>query len=342
MEETVNSNEQLTTGISIILCTYNGASRLEETIRHLCQQQVPAGLAWEVIFVDNASSDNSSAIAQAAWDKHQSDDRVPLTIFREDKPAKYYALQTGIAHARYEFFIICDDDNWFDPHYIQRMYTQLIRHPEAGAVGGQGAPATEGNAELPTWFTEYSEGYAVGKQGAQTGDVTKRGYLWGAGLGSRTALYRAIYAKYPSFLFYHDDRSILTTEDTEYCLRLVLRGYRLFYDGDLRFKHLIPKEKLTRQYMESLYKKNHEGFIITGKYYLAIKLYANKRFQSLRHLRLRILTPVRLLLARSEKKRIREKTIMEYLFPNRKQPDVVTQQIKKFVNDEGIPKIVST
>ncbi|MGK6351981.1 glycosyltransferase [Parapedobacter sp. DT-150] len=336
--EITGYDQHLGNGISVVLCTHNGASKLPETIKHLSAQQVPKEIPWEVIFVDNHSSDDSMAVVQGEWHKQQVA-RVPFRCFEENRPAKYFALQTAITHARYRYFVICDDDNWFDPQYIERMYTLLDTHPEVGAAGGQGIPVTEEGVVLPDWFSEYSEGYAVGKQGSETGYVTKRGYLWGAGLGSRTAVYRAFYQRYPSFLFMHDDSSILTTEDTEYCLRLILRGYELYYDEALKFHHFIPKEKLSRAYMHALYKKNHEGFVITGKYYLAIKLYKkNGRIKPLSRLRLKILTPIRLWLARTEKRRIREKTILAYLFPSKQRGDTVASHIVDFLKDSELPR----
>jgi len=323
-------------GISVILCTYNGATKLPQTLRHLAAQRFADHIPWEIIFVDNNSTDRSTEVAKAIWaDLHI--ESVPLICLRESKPAKYYALQTAMAHASYQFFVICDDDNWLEPEYLNRIYELLNRHPNIGAVGGQGIPVTDADRELPEWFFEYSEGYAVGKQGKQTGDVTKRGYLWGAGLGSRTAVYKSFYEKYPSFLLLHDDPSIMTTEDTEYCLRLILRGYELYYDEALKFRHFIPEDKLTKDYMHALYKKNHEGFVVTGNYYLAIKLFDNRgRIEPVNKLRLMLLTPLRLLLARTHKKRIREQTIISYLFPSARRKNLVTSHVQEFVRDKEI------
>src|SRR5690606_21143680 len=113
------------------------------------------------------------------------------------------------------------------------------------------------------------------------------------------------------------DPSIMTTEDTEYCLRLILRGYDLYYDSALTFQHFIPADKLTEAYMHTLYKKNHEGFVVTGNYYLAVKLFDKRgQMKPLNKWRLKVLTPLRLWLARTHKKRIREQTIMAYLYPS--------------------------
>ena len=46
-------------GVSFLLCTYNGAPRLAETLACLAAQETPAGFPWEIIFVDNASTDGS-------------------------------------------------------------------------------------------------------------------------------------------------------------------------------------------------------------------------------------------------------------------------------------------
>ena len=51
-------------GISCLICTYNGASRLAETLTCLARQVLPAGTPWEVILVDNASTDATAERAR--------------------------------------------------------------------------------------------------------------------------------------------------------------------------------------------------------------------------------------------------------------------------------------
>jgi len=344
-DERTEMKEQLSNdlqrGISVILCTYNGADKLPATIRHLALQQMSPNMPWEIIFVDNNSSDGSFEVARAAWDSYGAA-KVEFVALRETKPAKYYALQTALAHARFSYFVICDDDNWLANDYLSRAFSILEYRPEVGAVGGQGIPVFPDHWNSPSWFASYSEGYAVGPQANQTGYVTKRGYLWGVGLGSRTTLYRSFYEKYPSFLLLHDDPSIMTTEDTEYCLRLILRGYDLYYDSALKFQHFIPEDKLTEDYMHALYKKNHEGFVVTGNYYLAVKIFdKHGKIRPLNKLRLKLLTPLRLWLARTHKKRIREETIMSYIYPSAQRKNLITPHVLAFLNDETIPRYIS-
>ncbi len=46
--------------ISVIVCCYNGVRRLRPTIEHLARQKCSATLSWELVFVDNASTDGSA------------------------------------------------------------------------------------------------------------------------------------------------------------------------------------------------------------------------------------------------------------------------------------------
>jgi len=57
------------TTISVLICTYNRARLLRETLAALQAQQPPAGCEVEIIVVDNNSTDNTPAVvAESAAD----------------------------------------------------------------------------------------------------------------------------------------------------------------------------------------------------------------------------------------------------------------------------------
>ena len=320
-------------GISVVVCTYNGGAKIKETLAHLAKQIVPKNIGWEVLFIDNSSTDNSAAIALETWEEQQID--TPLHIHVENTPGKLFALQKGLSLAKYKYFIICDDDNWLDPTYVATVFNILESNPKIGAVGGQAIAVTESSVPLPDWFKAHQSGYAVGEQGLVSGDVTfTTKHLWGAGLGSRTSLYLDIYKELPSLLLNRGDQSILSTEDTEYCLRLVLKGYKLFYDSSLTLQHYISKGRLTLAYKDKLFKNFDNAYTVMGKYYLAIKLGIPGRLNLFNRIRLTIISPIRFLFTSSKEKKLKQITVLSYLIPGLVKPDAITAQIKKIIPRE--------
>lgn len=236
-------------GVSVIICTYNGASQLPQTLRHLALQQVSPGVNWEIIIVDNASTDATATVARSEWQQYDLPG-VSFTILNEARPRKYYALATGVNNAKYQYIIVCDDDNWLNAGYINYAYQTINTKPQVAAVGGQGIVVTD--QEIPAWFEQYQQIYAVGKPATTSGDVSAKGYLWGAGMVFRKLLYQKVNRDIPSLLLGPDQTETARAEDVELCMRFLLAGYRLYYDEELIFQHQIQADRLTESYRDKL------------------------------------------------------------------------------------------
>ena len=103
------TREKCELGVSIMICCHNGAARLPETLAHLSRQKVDPGIPWEVLIVDNASTDDTAPRARQLWPESAP---APLRIIPEPQQGKPYACLRGLNEARYEFLGIIDDDNW--------------------------------------------------------------------------------------------------------------------------------------------------------------------------------------------------------------------------------------
>jgi glycosyltransferase involved in cell wall biosynthesis len=110
----------MTQGISIILCTHNGETRLRATLSHL-RSQHSAGISWEVLLVDNASTDSTSKVALSSWGEAP----VPLRITREAKLGLQCARERGLKEAKYDFIGFVDDDNWIASDWVRVAYETL-------------------------------------------------------------------------------------------------------------------------------------------------------------------------------------------------------------------------
>src|SRR5436305_10300761 len=111
-------------GISVIICCYNSAKRLPETLAHLARQNSP--IPWEVIVVDNASTDDTARVARECWPS----ETAPLRIVDEPKSGLIYARVSGLQASRYEWLSFVDDDNWVAPDWLQLVAEIFSSRPE--------------------------------------------------------------------------------------------------------------------------------------------------------------------------------------------------------------------
>ena len=54
----------LKNGISVVICTYNGVKRLQPTLEAIFSQEVAPDIPWELIIVDNASTDKTAEFCE--------------------------------------------------------------------------------------------------------------------------------------------------------------------------------------------------------------------------------------------------------------------------------------
>lgn len=336
----ITDNTLRDNGITILICTHNGADKLKDTLSALTKQITNPSLFWEIIVVNNLSSDDSGTIAQQIWDQFEEKPDISFKVFHEDTIGKYFALEKGLKNASFEYFIIVDDDNHLYPNYVQLAFDLINNDPSIGAIGSNSIPKFQNaQTKLPTWFTNHKERYAIGEQGT-SGDVTHRRHLWGAGMISRTSLYLEFYSKYPSFLIGGTKEDILIAEDTEYCLRLLLRGYKLFYNSELKLDHYVPESRLSIEYSQKLNSRINDSFRVIDAYYMAVKFFDKKYRSQFEKIRLQILTPIRYYLSFNNIKRNRQKTLMGFIFPNSRFNTSLTNQVKAFVKDDTIPRVL--
>lgn len=113
--------------ISIVLPTYNGSRYLDQAIQSVIAQTLNA---WELIIVDDASTDASVTIAEA-WAARDARIRLIRHSTNQKLPA---ALNTGFAAAAAPFLTWTSDDNYYRPQALESMLTALTQHPRAEIV----------------------------------------------------------------------------------------------------------------------------------------------------------------------------------------------------------------
>lgn len=249
--------------ISIIVCCYNSEKVIPETLRHLANQKCRKDINYEVVLVNNNCTDNTVKTARELWDSFQVNKL--LKIVDEPIPGLAHARKKGISVAQSDLIIFCDDDNWLDKNYIELSIDFMNKHLDVGALGGQSEGVLE--AQEPVWWKDKAYGFAVGKQSDKKGDVTKNGFLWGAGIVIRKSIMLRLFESgFKSLLLGRTEDKLASGDDSEICKWVIIMGYKLWYLDDLRFKHYIIKTRLTDDYVEKMFEGHYDSHKILNFY----------------------------------------------------------------------------
>lgn len=240
-----------TQGVSVIICCYNSANRLAPTLTHLFKQVISSTIDWEIIVVNNNSTDNTEEEAQKLY--AQTDQRIPFCIVNEPKAGLSNARNKGFEAANYDYALMVDDDNWLCPNYVETVFNHLQENPHAAMVGGLGIPELE--APAPSWFNAYASCYATGPQ-STTGDgpIKTAEELYGAGCALKLSVLQHI--RTHGFVNILSDRTgsnLMSGGDTELCYAFRLAGYDLLYDERISFNHFLPKGRVNWKYLRKLF-----------------------------------------------------------------------------------------
>jgi glycosyltransferase involved in cell wall biosynthesis len=236
-------------GVSVVICCHNSAQRLRPTLAHLAAQQAPPGLDWEVIIIDNASTDDTAEVARAAW---PADHPAEFRVIPEPQAGLSFARHRGFHEARYDIISFVDDDNWVCPEWVRLVTEVMDAHPEVGACGGCQEEVCE--VEPPAWFERHKTVYAVGPQAEAPGVMTG---LWeclgGAGMSIRRSAWQQLLDRgFQPLLAGRQGSALTSGEDIEFMYVLRLSGWSLYYEPRMRIRHFIPAGRLQWAYLVRL------------------------------------------------------------------------------------------
>ena len=233
-------------GVSIVICTYNGLSRLESTLKSIFSLQIDDSIPWELIIIDNASTDDTSRFCLDLITQNFFEDKSRVIL--EPLAGCNYARLRGLKETKYKWLLFCDDDNHLFPDYIQNAWTILQSNPIIGVLGGQGIPSFE--SSKPEWFDRYSKSFAVGSQGKIDGVLSNTGRkLYSAGSFFRKEALMYYYNQnFVTIMSGPKGDELTRGEDTEWCIMIELIGYELWYLNSLKFYHFMTEGRMNWKY----------------------------------------------------------------------------------------------
>jgi GT2 family glycosyltransferase len=203
--------------VSAVVLNYNGRELLQVILPSLAAQ---AYRDFEIVVVDNGSSDDSESYLQEDWPQVRVVSTGPVNI------GVSAALNVAIGAATGEFVALLNNDIELDPGWMGELVAALERHPEAGTAVGKllnfyRRGELDGAGDVFSWGGEVRRrGYGEPDRGQYEQPQAIFGACGGAALYRGSALAavgpidEALYAYY---------------EDADWSFRAQLRGYRCRY-----------------------------------------------------------------------------------------------------------------
>ena len=229
--------------ITVILCTYNRCQSLAKALESIAASKLPESVQWEVLVVDNNSSDQTREVVDEFCRRYPNRFRY---LF-ERQPGKSFALNSGVRDARGEVLAFLDDDATVEPAWLQKLTNALGREEWAGAGG---RIVLRWPPSLPAWLSvegPYARHYFPAfDQGEIAKGLTQSPY------GPNMAFRREMFKKYGGFrtdLGPSPNREVPRLfEDTEFGSRLLAAGEKLRYEPSAVIYVEIPEERIQKTY----------------------------------------------------------------------------------------------
>lgn len=230
--------------ISVVVCTYNRAEMLRTALASLFDLHTGGQFTYEVLVIDNNSSDNTPAVIAAAASASQA----PLRGIRETRQGISPARNRGVRESLGRWVAFFDDDQLADHRWLFELF-EFARQRSLRCVGGavrlkrpEGcqrklAPTVRMLLGESLWSREPQP--YVGRLNPGCGNLL---------------LENSLFAEVGDF-----DESFARGEDTDLFRRLRSAGVESWYVPAALVDHLTPDERLTESYLFRLAERMGES-----------------------------------------------------------------------------------
>jgi len=239
---------------TVIICTYNRAHNLPHCLYALARQIEIQGIDWQVLVVDNNSTDNTPNMVR----KLAIELPIAIRYEREAQQGLNYARNTGIRASDSTYFSYIDDDIKVNSNWLSSIYAKFLE-ADADAVGGR--IHLDPSIKLPKWIRPDTDmrgflGYQdLGEAPLQLDGVNRYPF------GGNMAFHRRVVERIGYFnpLLGRRGSGFKRTElfkgaETDYFRRLATTGNaRIFYEPKAIVYHQVLPVQLKKKYFRTIH-----------------------------------------------------------------------------------------
>ena len=239
--------QERTPFLSVIIPTRNRAALLHNTLHSLTLQTYPSA-CWEVIVVDNGSTDCTADVC-----RHFARRVINFKRIEEPRPGLHNGRHAGLCAARGEIVVFADDDIEAFPTWLEGV-AESFADPGVAMVGGKILPKFE--TAPPAWVEQlkgltesgwYLGWYSILDFGDSAREIPHE-YVWGCNFSIRKEVLEKIGGFHPDAL---PQELIKYRGDGETAVSFAVRdlGLKAVYNPKAGVNHMVSAERLTPDYI---------------------------------------------------------------------------------------------
>lgn len=225
--------------VTINLCTYN---RTGEAFGLLTSLQMQTYKDWDLVIVDDSEHPiaNQKYIADLL-NRMQFEGHNVKYIHNPVRQGVAKARNQAVENSDTEFILRVDDDGWMEPRYLEKLVVLCAADEKTGAVGG--IVPTAGVPEQ--WRNVDVLNGVFNRVVLSDNDIVLAddgGYSWDQAailpshhLRSSYVFRKSAWEKVKGFPLEYG--FVGFREETDFCLRLIMAGYKLYTDTTARNWH---------------------------------------------------------------------------------------------------------
>jgi glycosyltransferase involved in cell wall biosynthesis len=252
--------------LSIVVCTHNPNLKYLRKVLISLQMQSLSQNKWELIIIDNASSQPLSEMLDLNWHPNSY-------LIRENKIGLTHARLHGITKARGEIIVFIDDDNLPDKNFLMEALAISKSYPFLGAWGGEIRPKFE--IKPPTWLDPY-----LGLLAIRRVSTIKWSNLYSyetAPVGAGLCVRKKIAAHYAKKTKQNIEKTALDRAgsnfnsfgDYDLAFTACDLGYGIGQFPNLKISHIIPRSRMTIDYICKL----REGITYSEQKFMRLRAF---------------------------------------------------------------------
>lgn len=229
--------------ISFIICTYNRAHYLQETLQSLVDNKADQR-RFELLVIDNNSSDDTPSITEEYIEEFSAHN---IRYIKEYKQGLSHARNRGIKEADNPIVIFLDDDILTDNDFISNWLNFFDEHPSARCAGGK--IEVQFDDPRPNWMSHFllpllghhNLGNSIKKYGTQN-------YPFGGNMGFQQSIFDE-YGLFDTDLG-RKGKKLKASEEKDLFQRIKNDGIDIFYVPKAKLYHRVNSERLTKDYIK--------------------------------------------------------------------------------------------